>query len=123
MFTDMRQGTAEDWAHIAAEHYKHQATTAPQQILESLRRLEAIEVGFLANQGAHKQMDGSVARVGGASDEDVVAELCEDLGNVVSIAMHGAIAAEMVELYVSEDVYDVIYWHLEFQGGYYLVHV
>ena len=44
MFTDMRHGTAEEWAHIAAEHYKHQASTAPRQILENLRRLEAIDV-------------------------------------------------------------------------------
>ncbi len=39
MFTDMKQGTAADWAHIAAEHYKHQATDAPKQIGGSLKRL------------------------------------------------------------------------------------
>ena len=46
MFTTMLEGTQEDWAHIGAEHGKHQVSAAPQQIMESLRRLAAIEVGF-----------------------------------------------------------------------------
>ena len=43
MFTTMVEGTAEDWAHIAAEHGKHQVSAAPRQIIESLARLAAIE--------------------------------------------------------------------------------
>ena len=50
MFTDMKEGTASEWAHIAAEHGKHQLSAAPRQIMESLARLDAIEVGFAATQ-------------------------------------------------------------------------
>ena len=53
MFTTMLEGTQEDWSHIAQEHAKHQKTTAATQIMDSLRRLEAIEVGFGANKLAH----------------------------------------------------------------------
>ena len=53
MFTDMRKGTAEDWAQIAAEHGKHQKSEAARQIMEGLARLEAIEVGFAADQLTH----------------------------------------------------------------------
>ena len=67
MFTDMKQGTREDWAHIAAEHGKHQQSAAPRQIMDALRRLEAIEVGFAANQLTHSLMAGTLARRSGAS--------------------------------------------------------
>jgi predicted HD phosphohydrolase len=115
MFTDMRQGTAEDWAHIAAEHYKHQASQAPKQIMESLRRLDDIDVGCL--------MAGTLARRAGAPDEEVVAALCHDLGKIFSIPNHGPIAAEMLKPYVSDDIYHAVYWHQEFQGRYYFEHL
>ena len=123
MFTDMKQGTAQDWAHIAAEHGKHQASQAPRQIMECLQRLEAIEVGFAANQLTHSLMAGTLARRAGAPDEEVVAALCHDLGKLFSIPNHGPIAAEMLKPYVREDVYHAIYWHQEFQGRYYFEHL
>lgn len=123
MFTDMKQGTAADWAHIAAEHYRHQATDAPKQILDNLRRLAAIEVGFAADQLTHCLMAGTLARRSGAPDEEVVAALCHDLGKLFSIPNHGPIAAEMLKPYVSEDIYHAVYWHQEVQGRYYFEHL
>jgi predicted HD phosphohydrolase len=119
MFTDMKHGTAQDWAHIAGEHAKHQQSTAALQIMDSLKRLEAIEVGFGANQLTHSLMAGTLARRAGASDEEVVAALCHDLGKLFSIPNHGPIAAEMLKPYVREDIYHAVYWHQEFQGRYY----
>jgi predicted HD phosphohydrolase len=123
MFTDMRQGTARDWAHIAAEHGKHQKTDAPRQIMESLRRLAAIEVGFAANQLTHSLMAGTLARRAGAPEEEVVAALCHDIGKLFSIPNHGPIAAEMLKPYVSEHIYHAVYWHQDFQGRYYYEHL
>jgi predicted HD phosphohydrolase len=123
MFTDMKQGTREDWAHIAAEHYKHQQSAAAKQIMDALARLETIEVGFAANQLTHSLMAGTLARRDGAGDEAVVAALCHDLGKLFSIPNHGAIAAEMLKPYVSDDIYHAVYWHQEFQGRYYFEHL
>jgi predicted HD phosphohydrolase len=123
MFTDMKQGTREDWAEIAAAHGRHQQGEAARQIMESLARLERIEVGFAANQLAHSLIAGTLARRAGASDEEVVAALCHDLGKLFSIPNHGAIAAEMLKPYVSEDIYHAVYWHQEFQGRYYFEHL
>jgi predicted HD phosphohydrolase len=123
MFTDMRQGKAEDWAHIAAEHGKHQKSVAARQIMEGLARLEQIEVGFAANQLTHSLMAGTLARGAGASDEEVVAALCHDLGKLFSIPNHGPIAAEMLKPYVRDDIYHAVYWHQEFQGRYYFEHL
>jgi predicted HD phosphohydrolase len=123
MFTDMKQGTAADWAHIAAEHGRHQQSVAAKQIMEGLARLEAIEVGFAANQLTHSLMAGTLARRAGASDEEVVAALCHDIGKLFSIPNHGPIAAEMLKPYVREDIYHAIYWHQHFQGRYYFEHL
>jgi predicted HD phosphohydrolase len=123
MFTDMRHGTAEDWAHIAAEHGRHQQSAAARQIMESLARLETIEVGFAANQLTHSLMAGTLARRAGGADEEVVAALCHDIGKLFSIPNHGPIAAEMLKPYVREDIYHAVYWHQEFQGRYYFEHL
>ncbi len=119
MFTTMLEGTRDDWAHIAREHGKHQASAAPAQIMESLRRLEAIEVGFGANQLQHSLMTATLARRDGASDEEVVAALCHDIGKLMSIPNHGAIAAEILKPYVSDDLYHAVKHHQDFQGRYY----
>jgi predicted HD phosphohydrolase len=123
MFTDMRNGTARDWAHIAAEHGKHQKGVAARQIMECLARLEQIEVGFAANQLTHSLMAGTLARRSGATDEEVVAALCHDLGKLFSIPNHGPIAAEMLKPYVRDEIYHAVYWHQEFQGRYYFEHL
>ena len=123
MFTDMRNGTAQDWAHIAAEHGRHIKSAAARQIMDGLARLEAIEVGFAANQLTHSLMAGTLARRAGATDEEVVAALCHDLGKLFSIPNHGPIAAEMLKPYVSEDIYHAVYHHQAFQGRYYFEHL
>ncbi|MCA3254214.1 MAG: HD domain-containing protein [Alphaproteobacteria bacterium] len=123
MFTTMREGTAEDWAHIAREHGIHQKTQAAMQIMDSLRRLEPIVVGFAANQLTHSLMAATLARRDNATDEEVVAALCHDLGKLFSIPNHGPIAAEMLKPYVSDDLYQTIYWHQDFQGRYYYEHL
>ena len=123
MFTSMKQGTREDWAHIAGEHARHQQSAAAAQIMESLRRLGAIEVGFAADQLTHCLIAATLARRSGANDEEVVAALCHDLGKLFSIPNHGAIAAEMLKPYVSDSIYEAVKWHQEFQGRYYFEHL
>ncbi len=123
MFTAMQHGTREDWMHIAGAHQKHQTLDAPRQIMESLRRVEAMELGFAADQLSHGLIAATLARRSGASDEEVVAALCHDLGKLFSIPNHGPIAAEMLKPYVSEHVYHAVYWHQEFQGRYYFEHL
>lgn len=119
MFTTMREGTQEHWAVIGAEHRVHQQSAAPMQIMDTLRRLKPMQLGFAADQLTHSLMTATLARQDGATDEEVVAALCHDIGKVLSIPNHGPIAAEMLKPYVSEDLYHAIYWHQHFQGKYY----
>ena len=91
--------------------------------MDSMRRLKAIEVGFKADQLTHCLMTATLARQSGASDEQVVAGLCHDMGKLMSIPNHGPIAAETLKPYVSDDVYHAVYWHQDFQGQYYYNHM
>jgi predicted HD phosphohydrolase len=119
MFTAMQQGTQEDWAEISLAHAHHQRDCVPRQIMESLTRLADMELGFAADQLTHSLMCATLARRAGASDEEVVAALCHDIGKLFSVPNHGPVAAEMLKPYVSGDIYHAIYWHQDFQGEHY----
>jgi predicted HD phosphohydrolase len=119
VFTTMLEGTREDWAEISAAHFDHQRNTAPRQIMDSLARLAELRLGFAADQLTHSLMCATLARRAGASDEEVVAALCHDIGKLFSVPNHGPIAAEMLKPYVSDEIYQAIYWHQDFQGEHY----
>jgi hypothetical protein len=101
MFTDMKEGTAEDWAHIAMPSMA--STRRAAAPADHGRPGQARgDRGRLRRQPAHPQPDGRHPRPPrGASDEEVVAALCHDLGKLFSIPNHGPIAAEMLKPYVS----------------------
>jgi predicted HD phosphohydrolase len=52
----------------------------------------------------------------------VFGALCHDIGKVISVFNHPAIAAEMIKPYVREDVYMAILYHQDFQGRHYYEH-
>lgn len=118
MFTRMQDGTAEDWAVIGAAHKEHFSKT-PAHLMDMLRSLESVTVGFACDQLQHSLMTGTLARRDGGSEEEVAIALLHDVGKAVNIPNHGAIAAELIRPYVSEDAYHVIYNHQAFQGKYY----
>jgi predicted HD phosphohydrolase len=115
----MLEGTQGDWAAISLAHLEHQRSEAPRQIMDNLARLGELTLGFAADQLTHSLMCATLARRSGASDEEVVAALCHDMGKLFSVPNHGPIAAEMLKPYVSEEIYQAIYWHQDFQGEHY----
>jgi len=118
MFTRMQDGTAEDWAIIGAAHKEHFSKT-PANLMDMLRSLQQVTVGFACDQLQHSLMTGTLARRDGASDEEVAIALLHDIGKAVNIPNHGPIGAELMRPYVSEDAYHAIYNHQHFQGRYY----
>jgi len=120
-FTRMDQSTAEQWAVIGAETMKNQPRVA-EEVLGMLRRLEGITDGFNANQLVHSLQTATMAEQAGADTELIVASLCHDIGKLISVFNHPAIAAEMIKPYVRDDVYHVIRVHQDFQGRHYYEH-
>ena len=118
-FTRMQDGKPEDWMVIAKEHQAHYQEDAPRRIMKHLEALDELTLGFGCSQLTHSLMTATLARRAGANDEEIVAALCHDIGKTLSVPNHGAIAAEILKPYVSEDISEAIRYHQDFQGKYY----
>jgi predicted HD phosphohydrolase len=117
-FTRMDESSTAEWQAIGSEVAKRQATM-PQTIKSMLSQLEAQTDGFEVNQLVHSLQTATRALRAGASEELTVAALCHDIGKVISVANHPAIAAEILRPYVSEETYQIIRTHQDFQGRHY----
>jgi predicted HD phosphohydrolase len=117
-FTRMDEGSASDWLVIGEEVSKRQATM-PAIIKAMLRQLAAQVDGFAIDQLQHCLQTATRAERAGASEELIIAALCHDIGKVISVVNHPAIAAEMLKLYVSDETYQIIRTHQDFQGKHY----
>ena len=120
-FTRMDQSTAEEWAVIGSETMQDQPRAAGV-VLDLLRSLEKVTVGFAVDQLTHCLQTATLAERAGADDEIVVAALCHDIGKAISVPNHPAIAAEILRPYVRSEVYDMIRVHQDFQGRHYYAH-
>lgn len=120
-FTRMDQSTAADWMVIGGEVAKRQAQM-PAMIKGMLKQLEDQVDGFAMNQLQHGLQTATRAVRDGASEEMIVAALCHDIGKVISVINHPAIAAEILKPYVSGEIYEIIRTHQDFQGKHYYAH-
>jgi predicted HD phosphohydrolase len=121
-FTRMDESTKEQWMQIIGAHAESAGRPA-ERVLGMLRSLEEIVDGFGCNQLVHCLQTATYAEKAGADEEFVVASLCHDIGKAVSVANHGAIAAEILKPYVRADIYNVIRTHQDFQGKHYYEHL
>lgn len=117
-FTRMDQGKPEDWMQIGQAVARRQSTM-PGIIKSMLARLEEQVDGFAVNQLEHGLQTATRAERDGASEEMIVAALCHDIGKVISVENHPAIAAEILKPYVSRETYEIIRTHQDFQGRHY----
>ena len=117
-FTRMDQGEVADWMVIANAVAERQAAM-PEKIRKMLGQLEEQVDGFAVNQLEHSLQTATRAVRAGANEELIVAALCHDIGKVVSIENHPAIAAEILKPYVSPETYEIVRTHQDFQGRHY----
>jgi predicted HD phosphohydrolase len=117
-FTRMDESTREDWLVICERGGVRQAEM-PGRIKSMLFQLEDLWEGHLVKGLEHALQTATRAVRDGASEELVVAALCHDIGTAFSTENHAAIAAEILKPYVSNDTYEIIRTHHDFQGKYY----
>lgn len=117
-FTRMDQGRIEEWM-VIGQAVAHRQSSMPSIIRALLRQLEEQVDGFAVNQLHHCLQTATRAVRDGASEEMTVAALCHDIGKVISVENHPAIAAEILKPYVSPDTYEIIRTHQDFQGRHY----
>src|SRR5437588_4981629 len=120
-FTRMDESTADQWMQIGVESAKSQKQQG-ETVLALLQMLGTKVDGFAVDQLTHCLQTATMAERAGADPEVVVASLCHDIGKVVSVPNHGAIAAEILRPHVRDDVYFMIRHHQDFQGRHYYHH-
>ncbi|MFS0738225.1 HD domain-containing protein [Sphingomonas sp. 1P06PA] len=121
-FTRLDASSAADWARIGAAHAEDFRAGTGLRVMDLLRALKPLELGFPCDQLHHALQTATLARRDGADDEEQLAALCHDMGKAISVPNHPAIAAEMLRPYVRDDVYCAVLHHQEFQGRYYYAH-
>ncbi len=117
-FTRMDQGKVED-EMVIAQAVAQRRAAMPQVISQMLGQLEEQVDGFAVNQLEHSLQTATRALRAGATEELIVAALCHDIGKVISIENHPAIAAEILKPYVSQETYEIVRTHQDFQGRHY----
>ncbi len=120
-FTRMDESTAEQWAVIGTETLNNLPRVA-DQFLAMLEQCATITDGFATDQLTHCLQTATLAEKAGADPEVVFASLCHDIGKIVSVFNHPAIAAEMIRPFVRDDVYNMVRVHQDFQGKHYYAH-
>ncbi len=120
-FTRMDESSRDEWMAIGKATLELQRDV-PARILGMLGELRGLYAGFGVDQLHHALQTATMARRANARDEVVLAALCHDVGKLISIPNHAAIAAEILRPYVSKDVYQVLRTHQEFQGRHYFTY-
>lgn len=121
-FTNMKDGTAEDWEIIAAS-FGHFAKGLPDRIMDHLKLLEGDFGGFRIDRLTHCLQTATLAHRDGKDDEYVVCALLHDIGDTLGTYNHADVAAVLLEPFVSDENHWMVKHHAIFQGYYFFHHL
>jgi len=118
----MDESTAEEWAHIEAQH--HGLTDAlPDRILDQLRLLNSDAGGFAIDRLTHSLQTAHRAEIDGRDDAYLVCALLHDIGDVLGPANHADVAAAILKPWVPAAYSWMVEKHGVFQGYYFWHHI
>ena len=117
-FTDMAEGTQEDWSRIAAEFLPF-AAKLPERVLDHLRLLDGDYGGFIVDRLTHSLQTATRAHRDGRDEEYVVCALLHDIGDTLGSYNHPDIAAAILKPFVSAENHWMVAHHGIFQGYYF----
>jgi predicted HD phosphohydrolase len=114
-FTRLDQATTADFSilhvHMADEHAK-----LADRVLAHLHALKGPKLGLQVDRFEHSMQTATRALRDGASEETIVCALLHDIGDHLAPDNHGAFVSEILRPFVSEQSYNVLRYHPEFQG-------
>ncbi|MFT7688069.1 MAG: putative HD phosphohydrolase [Candidatus Azotimanducaceae bacterium] len=114
--------TKEDM-NIIADHMQTFSQDLPMRVLEHLKLLDGDFGGFPVHRLEHCLQTATRAHLDGRDEEYVVCCLLHDIGDTLGTFNHGAIAAAIVQPFVSEANRWMMENHSTFQGYYFFEHV
>ena len=121
-FHRMVDGTAEDW-QIIAESSRAFNKQLTDRVLEHLQLLDGDFCGYAVDRLTHSLQTATRAHRDGRDEEYVVCALLHDIGDTLGSFNHPAIAAAILQPFVSEKNLWIIANHGVFQGYYFFEHL
>ena len=121
-FTQMKDGTREDYLLLHELEKPHHAMTADRILRELRRQEEDTLTGYKISRLDHALQSATRAQEDGADTDWVVAALLHDIGDGLAPQNHDRFAAEIIRPFVREEVAWVIEHHGLFQMVYYAHH-
>ncbi len=118
-FTQMKDGTREDYALLEELERPFLAGTADRLLKELAAQEEETLAGYRITRLQHGLQAATRARRAGADLDWVVAALLHDIGDRLAPQNHDRMAAEILRPYVREEVAWVVEHHGLFQTHYY----
>lgn len=117
-FHQMTEGTAEDYAIVAAANAEH-VKSLPNRIIEHMLLLDGDHGGFAVDRLEHCLQTATRAHQAGENEEYVVAALLHDMGDILCPSNHADMAATVLKPFVDEDIHWMVDKHAIFQGYYF----
>ena len=117
----MDQGTAADYALLQGAVAEANEDLV-ENVLVMLQRLKGEERGYQVNRYVHSLQSATLAYQDGADEETIVAALLHDIGDSIAPDNHSALAASVLQPYVSEKTWWIVHHHGLFQGYYFWHH-
>ena len=121
-FTEMKQGTKEDYALLAELEKPHHALTADRVLDELRRQAETSLDGYQINRLVHGLQAATRAERDGADIDWIVGALLHDIGDGLAPQNHDRFSAEVIRPFVRWEVSWVVEHHGIFQMVYYAKH-
>ena len=121
-FTQMKDGTKEDYLLLEKHEKKHIEGTA-DRLIKFMSGLSNTLEGYQITRLEHSLQTATRALNDKADNEMVVAALLHDIGDELAPMNHSEYAAAILKPYVSEKTHWIVEKHGEFQTFYYAHHL
>ena len=121
-FTEMKNGTKEDYLFLDKHEKKYAGETA-DRILKFMSGLNETLEGYQVSRLEHSLQSATKAYKNNENEEMVVAALLHDIGDELAPMNHSEYAAAILKPYVSEKTHWIIKMHGLFQTYYYVHHL
>jgi predicted HD phosphohydrolase len=121
-FSSFEESTAEDWAIITPQLNVTQSFV-PDRVMALLRDLKNDHGGFPVDRLEHSLQTATRAERDGRDEEYVLCALVHDIGDTLSPFNHPAVAAAIVQPFVSPENHWMVEHHGIFQGYYFWHHI
>ena len=121
-FTEMKNGTKEDYLFLE-KHEKNYASKTADRIIKYMSGLTETLEGYQISRLEHSLQSATKALKAGEDEEMIVAALLHDIGDELAPMNHSEYAAAILKPYVSEKTHWIVEKHGEFQAYYYVHHL